>query len=86
MKMDISVRGHARLRMLGRKWIRRDVRRGSGEPPVQCGFARVRRPDQCDLRGAFRSDHLRGTTVTATLLPAFQLFCEVLDAGFDIRM
>jgi len=31
--MDIFVRQHARLGMLGRKWVRRAVRRGSGEPP-----------------------------------------------------
>ena len=86
LKVDVLVRHHAGLRILGRIRIGPDVRARSRQPRMERGFPRVRRPDQRDLCRTFRPDHQRRSAVPSALPGAFQFVGEILDTRFDIRL
>ena len=59
----------------------------AGEPRVQRRLAGVGRPDQCELRRAFRSnDERRPTASRAAFLRSLELFGQRLDAALDVRL
>ena len=53
---------------------------------MQRGLARVRRPEQRDLRRTFGVDHQRRATMSASPPGTFEFLGKVLDAGLDVRL
>ncbi len=53
---------------------------------MQCGFARIRRPQQRNLRGTLRPDRMRWTLALCALLWPGELLGEILDTALDVRL
>jgi hypothetical protein len=62
LEVNILVRHHPGLRMLGGEGVRRGVGAGAGESSMERRFARVRGPEQRDLRRAVPVRNLSSVT------------------------
>jgi hypothetical protein len=86
LKTNVFVGHHPGLGVLGRERIRRDLRPGAREPRMQRRLARVRRPDQRNLRRALGADHDGRAAASPALLGPLQLFGQLLDAPLDVAL
>ena len=84
--MDVLVRHHARLGMLGGEGIGGDVRAGPGEPHAQRRLAGVWRADQGELRRTLGAHHVRDAAAGRALLRRLDFLGQFLDAALDIRL